>query len=356
MRHSGKKPVLVHPLLSERPTGMGVAALGLRRLIVPDLAEAAPRLDSWFRSINDSAIFGPLRLLLRLLIAQLAPLFIRRRLLFTSHHAPLWRTGRHAIIVYDLIALHFPTQSRAQTAYYRRILPRVLRCASHVITISHTVAAELAERFPNTAAANAEVIPSYSSRLDAPTEAAAPLPQRRQRAVFAVVGMRYRHKNLDVVLRALEQIHAEGHHQVKLVIAGYRRGLWPELEAQKSASWLTCHEYASEEQIDALYRNALAIIYPSLDEGMGLPPLDAMAAGCPVICSDLPVLRETCGDAPFYFDPRDANALGKRLIAMLSAESDVGLEHRRTSGFQQIESFRAGPLRARWREFLEGVP
>jgi len=356
MSNPGKKPVLVHPLLSGQPTGMGVAAQGLRALVLPDLANAAPRLDSWFKLINDRMPGGLLRMMLRLLLAQFVPLFIRRSVLFTSHHAPLWRTRRHSVIVYDLIALHFPSQSPAQTAYYRWILPRVLRCASRVITISYSVAAELAERFPDTAAANAEIIPAYSHRLDVATGAVATLAERRQRAVFAVVGMRYPHKNFGVVLRALEQVRAAGHRQARLVIAGYRRGLWPELEALRSAPWLTCLEYASEEEVDDLYHAALATVYPSLDEGMGLPPLDAMAAGSPVICSDLPVLRETCGDAAFYFNPHDVEALAERMMAMLSAESDADIEHHRKSGLQQIQSFRAEPLRARWRDFLESTP
>ena len=69
----------------------------------------------------------------------------------------------------------------------------------------------------------------------------------------------------------------------------------------------------------ALYRHASAFIFPSHYEGFGLPPLEAMACGCPVLASTAEAVRETCGDAALYFDPRDAAALAMAIDRLSNA-------------------------------------
>jgi glycosyltransferase involved in cell wall biosynthesis len=330
---------------------MSVAAGGLTALLVPELADSSPRLDRWFSRINQGFLPSSLRMVLRLALAQLVPLLVRRRtLVFSSHHAPLWRTGRHLVIVYDLIALHFPEQSKAQTAYYRWVLPRVLRCATRVVTISETVCGELHERFPSVAAA--AVIPAYSPQLDHPGIQGAAWQERRQGARLAFVGARYRHKNLEVVLRAMSELSEDSPPPVKLVVAGCRRELWPRLNVLETAGRAVVHDVAGQDEVAELYRSAFALIYPSLAEGQGLPPLEAMHAGCPVICADIPVLRETCGDAAFYFQPHDSPALAELLREMQSGSLDGAVAQRQRAAAMQHDRFRAAVLRERWRQLF----
>jgi glycosyltransferase involved in cell wall biosynthesis len=66
-----------------------------------------------------------------------------------------------------------------------------------------------------------------------------------------------------------------------------------------------------------LYAGAEAFVFPSLYEGFGLPVVEAMSCGAPVVCSDIPVLREVAGDAALYFDPRDAAQLAPMLTRVL---------------------------------------
>ena len=73
-----------------------------------------------------------------------------------------------------------------------------------------------------------------------------------------------------------------------------------------------------EEDLPALYSGARAFVFPSLYEGFGLPPLEAMACGTPVACSDIPSLRETAGDAALLFDPKDPGAIAAALDRLLT--------------------------------------
>jgi len=346
-----KRVTIINPLISERATGMGVAGEGLRLALPEGSISPAPRLDAWFRRINRVRP-AALRQVLRVLFAQVVPWLAGRGtiLLFSSHHAPVWRTNRHVVIINDLIALRFPDQSSAQTWYYRRVLPRVVRAATRVVTLSHAVQTELAAAYPETTAARATVIPAYSIRLGEAPTAGQGMAARRERGRLAFVGAGYRHKNLGLLLAALQR---EECRSLSVTVTSCRRELWPELAALEAAGRVRIQDYVSPAELGELYGSALALVYPSLAEGQGLPPLEAMAAGCPVICADIPVLRETCGDAAFYIDPADALSLAGLLGRLQRGELDGECVRRAALARQRVEAFGLPVLRAKWRELLE---
>jgi glycosyltransferase involved in cell wall biosynthesis len=348
-----KRVTIINPLISERATGMGVAGEGLRLALPEEAISPAPRLDTWFRRINRVRP-AALRQVLRFLFAQLVPWLAGRGtvLLFSSHHAPVWRTNRHVVIINDLIALRFPDQSPAQTWYYRRVLPRVVRAATRVVTLSHAVQAELAAEYPGTAAARATVIPAYSIRLGEAPGAGQTLAARRERGMLVFVGARYRHKNLGLLLTALQRVECR---TLSVTVTSCRRELWPEIGALEAAGRVRIKDYFPPAELGELYGSALALVYPSLAEGQGLPPLEALAAGCPVICADIPVLRETCGDAAFHIDPTDAAALAGLLGRLQSGELDSECVRHAALARQRVEAFGQPALRAKWRELLEGM-
>jgi len=79
--------------------------------------------------------------------------------------------------------------------------------------------------------------------------------------------------------------------------------------------------YVSDAQLKALYGAATCFVFPSFYEGFGLPPLEAMASGCPVICSDAAVLAEVCADAALYFPAVSADALAEQLRRLMTDEA-----------------------------------
>jgi glycosyltransferase involved in cell wall biosynthesis len=94
---------------------------------------------------------------------------------------------------------------------------------------------------------------------------------------------------------------------------------------------------ADEATLARAYRNAALFVYPSLYEGFGFPPLEAMSLGCPVLVNRTSSLPEVCGEAAFYFDSSDADALSHVLVSSL--EDSEGLEAKRQLGEQQVKLY-----------------
>lgn len=350
--------ILIHPLTSSSPTGMGVAASGLTELLVPDQAREASKLNRWFRWVNDRMIGRPLRLVARMGVAQIAPFMERGATLmvFTSHHAPLWKTGRHVVIIYDLIAIHHPDQARMQNVFFRLLLPRVLKSATRIVTISGAVRDELRQKFEFLEQREIDVIPAYSMALQVPIERLVERSPRSPRHVL-VVGARYPHKNLGLVLNAMALMVEQGCGE-RLVVAGVRRELWSDRD-----SWRRLEEEGLLETLDfpldlelrRLYEGAHCLVYPSFDEGQGLPPLEALRHGRPVICSDIPVLRETCGQASFFVDPRDHVALASLLTQVCRGGREAEIDEMRPAALEILDRFSGPAILKRWTALLASL-
>lgn len=354
MNRRNEKPLLVHPLLSDRPTGMGVAAEAIRRILVPALADGASGVDRLFRWINDRCPIGMVRMILRIAAVQIVPIaFPRRRLVFTSHHAPLWRTGRHAVVLHDLIALHHPDQAPIQAVYFRRILPHVIRSARRLIVISASVQSAVNETFPHRTG-DVFVVPSSSHRLERSASGSRRIAARREERLLLVLGANYAHKNLGLVLEALAGWPKDRLDvRPTLHVTACRRHLWRGLDRLEGSGAVVVRDYVADADIDELLSRASALLFVSRDEGLGLPPLEAMAVGCPVVCSDIPVLRETCGEAAAFVDPNSAADLRSLLVSYMAGELDEAFANRQRLGVARVASFRAQAIRVRWKEFFE---
>ena len=350
------RPVaVVNPMKSIRPTGIGMAGDAVAGLLPVGVGCPCRRLDRAFAVVNDAPLPGVLRTALRLALVQVAPLLFSRgvRLLFTSHQAPLWRTGRHALVLHDAIPLQFPQQAPAQAWYYRRLLPRAVRCADRIVAISGAAREEFVRRGFDLVR-QATLIPSL------PPEFPETSSEPRAAHELLVVGARYPHKNVDVVLAALEILNRESPAPWRLTLAGCERGLWARawggLGYFEGKGWVSVIERAEPGELAGLYARATALVYPSLAEGQGLPPLEAMAAGCPVVCSDIPALRETCGDAAVYFPAQDGEALARLIadgVAQVAPAERVACI---AAARERLQQFSREALAARWRAFLEEWP
>jgi len=203
------------------------------------------------------------------------------------------------VVIHDVAALRHPEWYRpAYVRYQRALLPAIAQRARHVITVSEFSRRELAEVL---GATEVTVIPNGVDERFTPEA-----KPTRDRPYVLAVGTQIARKNLSVLAEAAGRLKEHG---IELVHAGSGRGYM----RAESATNLVPLGYVSEDDLPGLYAGALALAMPSLYEGFGLPCLEAMACGTPVVASNAGALPETCGDAAILVDPHDAGGFADAL-------------------------------------------
>jgi glycosyltransferase involved in cell wall biosynthesis len=167
-------------------------------------------------------------------------------------------------------------------------------------------------------------------------------PEVKREPYLLFVGTWEARKGLSTLYAAMRLVNAQG-KRVRLVLAGQTgwgtRSLIQEMRTDPTVEF---REKPSDDDLGELYRQALALVYPSEMEGFGLPVAEAMACGCPVIASDLPSIREFAGEHPLYIDPGDSGTLANHVERLLNLDDDV--THRRTSGYKAVAPLRWSAL------------
>jgi alpha-1,3-rhamnosyl/mannosyltransferase len=262
-----------------------------------------------------------------------------------------YRVGRPTVLtVHDLIPLLFPRQSTWQARLlFRWALSLALRASHRVIAVSESTARDLQQYF-HTPSERVSVIPEAPDPTFYPRPPAEVAAVRRKYGLPApfvlYVGSNKPHKNLPRLIEAWSLLTPHVSHftfhasRFTLVIAGVWDPRYPEprLLAERlglqNVRWLGP---VPEADLPALYSAATLFVFPSLYEGFGLPVLEAMACGVPVICSNTSSLPEVAGDAALLVDPTDVRALAAAITDLLEDESRR--EEMRERGLQQAARF-----------------
>lgn len=247
--------------------------------------------------------------------------------LFWSPLATLpWRCPVPAVVtVHDLTAVLFPEAHTARVRW--SILPflgRSLASARRVVAISEATAADLSFHFPE-CRDRLRVVPNGVDARYRPGDPDAIAATRRELGApdgyVLAVGTLEPRKNLPTLLTAWEALADADPHAPPLVLvggAGWETGSFRRRLAALEARGLVHLGRVDDERLLALYQAASVFAYPSLYEGFGLPVLEAMACGVPVVTSDLSSLPEIAGRAALLVDPRDPRALAAALHRLLT--------------------------------------
>jgi glycosyltransferase involved in cell wall biosynthesis len=273
------------------------------------------------------------------------PLYLRRAGLDlfhgTNYEAPFWNSGCTVVTIHDLsLLLHADKHEARLARRARRRLPLAARNAAMIITATESVKREICEHL-GVSADRVAVTPYAPRSMFRPVPAEQADETRHRLGIeeefILFVGTIEPRKNLTTLVRAFEEVLRHTPLRPQLVIAGRRGWLTEELDSFIEQSGigdrLLLTGYVSEEDLAALYSSCRLCVYPSLYEGFGLPPLEAMACGAPVITSRIETIVETVGSAARLVSPTDVRAIALAVTELLRDEAErrrlshAGMEH-----------------------------
>lgn len=245
---------------------------------------------------------------------------------FTNALAPVMQPSPFVLTIHDAsLFLYSQYHPRARLATIRLILPTITRRAAAVITVSDHARRELV-RVLGLPAGKVHVVHEAAPAAFQPVTDGATLAALRQKYrlpehFLLYVGTLEPRKNLGRLVRALKRIRQAGfpHHLVMVGERGWMmEGFEREIEQLGLADVVHLTGFVPTEDLPGLFSLATLFTFPSLYEGFGLPPLEAMACGTPVLSSNNSSLEEVCGDAAYLIDPHDEEALTEGLRLLLS--------------------------------------
>jgi len=258
-------------------------------------------------------------------------------LLHVPHfNVPILYNGKFVVTIHDLIHLDFAQTStttkniftfHAKRLGYKKVLKNALNKSQKIITPSNFVKNEIIKRFNMKAS---KIIVTYEAAGEEYFDRQPSTVNRQQSLLY--VGNAYPHKNLNNLLDAFKILITHHSRQrrgspkaasliTKLVLVCPRdvfsNKLKREIEKRNLQKAVEVKGYMQPNKLSNLFKRVSAYICPSLSEGFGIPGLNAMAAGLPVICSNIPTFKEIYGKAVCYFNPEDPEDIAKKIQTVM---------------------------------------
>ena len=264
-------------------------------------------------------------------------------------NVPIFSRVPFLVTVHDLILLEDRHSARSSTrsglvhgfkyAAFRTVLENAIHRSAHILTVSEYSKKRILKHFgvkpEKISVVHNGIIPARETTGISLSQLGVYEPY------FLYVGNAYPHKNLQMMLEAFAEVIPR-HPAVQLVIAGKRDIFSGDLEERAKELGipsvnLRFVDLPSDEEIATLYRNTSLFVYPSRIEGFGMPPLEAMSYGAPVVAARASSLPEVLGDHVEYFELDDVDALSKYMH--VAVEYPTRLKRHQASGIKHAESY-----------------
>ncbi|MCW7490367.1 glycosyltransferase family 4 protein [Leptospira meyeri] len=254
---------------------------------------------------------------------------------FQSYYLPSLQSSRTKMVltVYDCVHELFP-EYYGNSNFILNNRKVLCESASHIICISNTTKKDLLRIYKSIPEEKVSVIYLAGDLSTEPKM----VPVFSLGEYLLFVGNRGDYKNFKLLLEAF--FHLSKLKNIHLVCAGggsfsYSEKKW--IREKRLDERVHHIPFSSEATLANLYQNAKVFVYPSLYEGFGIPLLEAMSVGCPVLCSDTDVFHEVAGEAASFFDPKNVSDLQSKLLHLLDFENDR--KELSLKGYTQVKKF-----------------
>ncbi len=350
--------------LAQRPTGVQRYAVEVVTALDHLLAQDASIRDRWeFELISPRRIvqYPKLKAIVRREVGRLnghvweqleLPLAARGALLVSlCNTAPL-------VVRDQIVTIHDASVFFAPAGYtplfrfwYQLMHRRLTRCAAQVVTDSIFSQKEL-ERACRLEPSRSTVIPLGADHVirREPDQSFLVTHKLCDRPFVLAVGSLNPNKNVSALAVTARRLEEQG--MALVVVGGANARIFGQGKSPMPPSMIYLG-YVTDAQLRALYERAVCLVFPSRYEGFGLPPLESMACGCPVVVSRAASLPEVCGGAALYVDPNNAEEIANKV---LSVASDDGLRRRLQSvGRERAREFSWESTARRWLELIDKI-
>ncbi|BAY31815.1 group 1 glycosyl transferase [Nostoc carneum NIES-2107] len=259
---------------------------------------------------------------------------LKSHLLFSPvPEAPLYTNCRFVVMFHDLIPLRFPRRFSPLIPYHRYYTPQVLKQAQHIICNSQATAKDIIDFYQIPSSKITPILLAYDRTHFRPLN----LPTSNY---FLYIGRQDTYKNVHRLISAFASLPNSKDYELWLVGPSDRR-YTPTLQAQVTelgiADRVKFLDYVPYSELPTIINGAIALVFPSLWEGFGLPVLEAMACGTPVITSNISSLPEVAGDAAILINPYSTEEI---TAAMQAVANDSSLRsHLSTQGIARANQF-----------------
>jgi glycosyltransferase involved in cell wall biosynthesis len=265
---------------------------------------------------------------------------------FPYYSVPILYKRPFVITIHDLIVNHYSTGKasalpnfvyKSKRLAYKFVLNNSAKNAKKIIAVSNATKQELIDHLKID---KDKIVVIYEGADEKISNSRSQIPnsQIKSQNYFLYVGNAYPHKNLDRLLEAFKKLKSE----IKLIFVGkndiFYAKLREKIKQMELLEKVVFLQNISDEELSYLYKNARALVMPSLMEGFGLPALEAMANKCLVLASDIPSLREICLDTAIFFDPHDINDIAKKMEEA-SINSGSFYDNRKEKGLKRARNF-----------------
>lgn len=246
---------------------------------------------------------------------------------FPHFNVPIFYDGKFVVTIHDLIHQHFqmrrastldPVTYRLKQLGYKAVFKNAVDNAEKILVPSNYVKDLLIKKW---GIEGDKIMVTYEAVDDKLLTIANSLSQNEvvKPPYIFYVGNAHPHKNVEGLIKAFLQLK-EKYPQMSLVLSGHDHHFWQRVKKENMHPDIIYTGYVTDEELVAFYKNASCFVMPSFEEGFGIPLLEAMACGCPVVSSDAASLPEVGGDACIYFNPRDLDDMADKISQVLNNE------------------------------------